>query len=94
MDAPEAEKPISHLSIDEARSDLVELIERVAAGERIVIVRDGRAVAQLAAPTESDLPVEGRETNPGRSIHGAMKGQIWIADDFDEVGPEWDPYVK
>ena len=28
------------------------------------------------------------------SLNGAMAGKIWIADDFDELGPEWDEYVK
>jgi hypothetical protein len=28
-----------------------------------------------------------------RSPIGALRGQIWIADDSDELGPEWGPYV-
>jgi hypothetical protein len=28
------------------------------------------------------------------SLIGALEGKIWIADDFDELGPEWDEYIK
>ena len=28
------------------------------------------------------------------SILGATKGQIWMADDFDELWPEWDEYMR
>ena len=28
------------------------------------------------------------------SLNGAMAGKIWIADDFDELGPEWDEYIR
>ncbi|TIP81689.1 MAG: type II toxin-antitoxin system prevent-host-death family antitoxin, partial [Mesorhizobium sp.] len=29
-----------------------------------------------------------------KRLFGALKGQIRISDDFDELGPEWDEYIK
>ncbi|ODT05574.1 MAG: prevent-host-death protein [Mesorhizobium sp. SCN 65-20] len=75
-----------NISVAEAKAKFSELIERVEAGEEIVVTRDGKAVAKIAPPPETNLSRQ--------SIIGAMKGKIWIADDFDELGPEWDEYVK
>jgi prevent-host-death family protein len=54
------------------------LVNEVAAGEEIVIVKAGEPVARL-------LPVEPRR-EPRKP--GLLKGKIWIADDFDEPLPE------
>lgn len=75
-----------NISVADAKAKFSELIERVEAGEEIVVTRDGKAVAKIA-PTEE--PMSSRQ-----SILGAMKGKIRIADDFDELGPEWDEYVR
>jgi len=39
-----------HIDIKEVRQNLRELIERVEHGERVVITRQGQAVAQLVPP--------------------------------------------
>ncbi|TIP32102.1 MAG: type II toxin-antitoxin system prevent-host-death family antitoxin, partial [Mesorhizobium sp.] len=54
-------------------------------GEEIHLTRHGEIVATLSAPAR-----------PGGSkgLFGALKGQIRISDDFDELGPEWDEYIK
>ena len=73
------------VTAEEAEARIGELLRRAEAGERIEITRDGKPVVELAAAGVGA---------PRRRIRGAMKGEIWIAPDFDELGPEWDEYLK
>lgn len=61
-------KPIN---IYDAKTRLSELVERVAAGEEIVIAKSGKPVARL-------VPIRVRERKPGWG-----RGKIRIAPDFD-----------
>lgn len=69
---------MSVVNIHEAKTHLSRLLERVSAGEEIVIAKAGRPVAKLIPYLESDEP---------RKM-GAWKGRVWIADDFDELPPD------
>ncbi len=60
----------------EAKTKLSQLVERAEAGEDIVIARNGRPVARLVA-------VAG-ESRLARA-YGALRGQVEIADDFDDL---------
>lgn len=63
----------------EAASErLSELVRRLQAEEKVVITKDGRAVARLGA-----LPQEDRSRRPG-----GWKGRVAIAEDFDALHPE------
>lgn len=62
-------------NISEAKAQLSALIERVQAGEEIIIGKAGRPVAKLVRYEQSDEP-----RSPG-----ALKGQIRIASDFDDL---------
>lgn len=67
------------VNIHEAKTHLSRLIERVEAGDEIVIARAGRPVArltQLAAPSDR------------KDLLGVLAGKAWIADDFDELPAE------
>jgi prevent-host-death family protein len=64
-------------NMHDAKTHLSRLAERAAAGEEIVIARNGKPVARLVA-------VE--ERKPRRL--GWAKGQIKIRDDFDDPLPE------
>jgi len=75
-----------NISIAEAKAKFSELIKRAEGGEEIIVTRHGKMVARLMPPNAK--PEE------RSSLNGAMAGKIWIADDFDELGPEWDEYVK
>ena len=66
------------VNIHEAKTHLSRLVERAEAGEEIVIARAGKPVARLG-------PL--RDRREPRQL-GALKGRIWIADDFDEEDPE------
>lgn len=61
------------VNVHEAETHLSRLLERVEAGEEIVIGRAGRPIARL-------IPFRDR---PGRRSPGSLRGSIWIADDFD-----------
>jgi prevent-host-death family protein len=66
------------INIYEAKTQLSKLIARVEEGEEITISRNGRPAARL-------VPIE-RRTAP--RVPGALKGQIVIHDDFDELDEE------
>ena len=72
-----------NISIKDATLD--DLVRRVEAGEQIILTRDGKPFAK----------VEPTAPKPDRiRLLGAMKDQIWISDDFDILGAEWDEYIK
>ena len=62
------------VNIHEARTHLSRLIERVEAGEEVVIARAGRPVARLVAYKPRREP----------RVPGIWRGLVTIAPDFDE----------
>jgi prevent-host-death family protein len=66
------------VTVTEAKTQLSRLLERVGAGEEIVIRRGSQPVAKLVAYPERRKP-----RKPGGS-----RGQIWMSDDFDEPDEE------
>ena len=72
------------VNIHAAKTNLSRLIERMEAGEEVIIARAGRPVARLA-PLVADAPVDTRETpNDLPSWMGSLRGRIWMAPDIDE----------
>lgn len=69
------------VNVYEAKTHLSQLLDRAAAGEEIVIARAGRPVARLVALAGATLQ---------RRTPGAWRGQVSIADDFDELPAEMD----
>lgn len=66
------------VNIYEAKTRLSQLVDKAAAGEEIVIARNGHPVARL-------VPLQ---RQPERRVPGSLKGKIWMAPDFDETDPE------
>jgi len=64
------------VNMHEAKSTLSKLVEKVAAGEEIVIAKAGKPVAKLVK----------YEREPRKL--GGWEGKVWIADDFDETDEE------
>lgn len=62
-------------NISEAKAQLSALVERVRAGEDIIIGKAGRPVARLVK----------YENSRQARRPGALKGRIRISDDFDEL---------
>lgn len=62
------------VNIYEAKTHLSSLVERAAAGEEIVIARNGKPTARL-------VPLQA----PAGRKPGGWEGQVWMAPDFDEA---------
>lgn len=62
-------------NISEAKTHLSALIERVMAGDEVIIGKAGKPVAKLVRYE--------RSTEPRRP--GALRGRVKITDDFDEL---------
>jgi prevent-host-death family protein len=76
------------VAVKEAKAKLTELLRAVEAGEKIVLTRHGKPVADLV-PHAEDKPMSvldrvkvWRDANPGPDIG-------WVSPDFDEPLP-WD----
>ena len=65
------------VNIHQAKTHLSKLLERVALGEEVIIAKAGKPVARL-------VPIKKRQ---GKRLLGQAKGEIWIADDFDDPLP-------
>jgi len=69
------------VNVYEAKTHLSQLLDRVAAGEEIVIARAGRPIARLVGLSDE---------SSRRRIPGGWRGKIKIADDFDELPADLD----
>jgi len=66
------------VNIHEAKTHLSRLLERVAAGEEVVIAKAGRPVARLVAYVQT----------PNRRLLGRDAGLFEVPEDFDAPLPE------
>ncbi|MBX7246737.1 MAG: type II toxin-antitoxin system prevent-host-death family antitoxin [Candidatus Sumerlaeaceae bacterium] len=63
-----------------AKTNLSKLVEQALAGEEVIIARAGKPAVKM-------VPCTTAATKPNR-VPGALKGKIWMADDFDELPEE------
>ena len=72
------------VNMHEAKTNFSKLVKQVEAGEEIVVARAGEPVAKIVAYTP-----------PAKKprVPGSMKGQIWMAPDFDDIPEEFEEYV-
>jgi prevent-host-death family protein len=66
------------INIHDAKTHFSRLVERVAAGEEVVIGKAGKPVAKLVPYKRSSEPRK----------PGAWRGRIRMADDFDDLPAE------
>jgi prevent-host-death family protein len=66
------------VNIYEAKTRLSQLVDQAAAGEEVIIARNGRPVAKL-------VPIQ---RQPVKRVPGSLRGKIWMAPDFDEPDEE------
>ncbi|MEA2220395.1 MAG: hypothetical protein QOJ35_3021 [Solirubrobacteraceae bacterium] len=69
----------------EAKSQLSRLVDLAESGEEVIIQRSGRPVARLVALARR---------RPIADAFGALKGEIELADDFDELPPDFDEHFR
>lgn len=67
---------MTRVGMHEAKTQLSKLVERVEAGEEIVITRRGEPAVRL---------VPERRSGGFASLAGAWRGRVTISDDFDEL---------
>lgn len=70
---------VVRVGMHEAKSQLSRLVELAEGGEDVIIQRSGRPVARLVAV---------QRRRPVAEAFGALRGEIELADDFDELPPE------
>jgi prevent-host-death family protein len=66
------------VNIHEAKTHLSRLLQRVMAGEEIILAKAGKPVARLVPFTAQS----------SQRLPGSAQGQIWIAPDFDAPLPD------
>lgn len=64
-------------NISEAKASLSKLIEKVLKGDEVIIGKAGKPVAKL-------IPYD-LESSPRKLGVGNWHGQIWMAEDFDDL---------
>jgi prevent-host-death family protein len=66
-------------SLYAAKARLSALVERAAAGEEVVITKDGKPMAKLVAYRPKKAP---------KRKPGGWEGKVWMAPDFSDPLPE------
>ncbi|MDN5928223.1 MAG: type II toxin-antitoxin system prevent-host-death family antitoxin [Hyphomicrobiales bacterium] len=75
-----------NITVAEMKANLSEILRKAAAGEEITVTKHGKPYAKVG-PDKTDKAALPRI--------GAFKDHdFWMADDFNELGPEWDEYTK
>jgi len=68
---------MSTTNVAEAKAKLSQLIDKALSGEEVVIAKHGKPLVKL-------VPVE-LDTSPRDLTKRVWEGELWIADDFDEL---------
>ena len=86
---------MSTITLQEAQSNLAELVHRLAPGEGVTITENDRPVARLAvpliAPAHSPRP---RPPVTGVPKAGSCEGRLVVPDDFKEPLEELREYME
>jgi len=78
---------MSTVLLEDADSQLAQLLQQATNGEEVIIVRDSTPIAKLVS-----LPAE--EPKPRRSGYGSAKDVIlYMADDFDAPLEDFKDYM-
>ena len=67
---------VVRVGMHEAKSQLSRLVDLAEGGEEVIIQRSGRPVARLVAV---------QRRRPAAEAFGALRGEIELADDFDDL---------
>ena len=72
---------MTKLDINQAKSNLPNLLDLAIQGEEIVITQDNKPIAKIS-PIKRSLK------------RGSAKGKVWISDDFDEPLEDFQEYME
>jgi prevent-host-death family protein len=72
------EAPMATVNIFQAKTQISKLVDMAERGEDVIIARNGKPAARLTQLKPEKKPV----------VFGLMKGEIWVADDFDDPLPD------
>ncbi len=75
---------VKEIGAFEAKTHLASILDKVAHGQKFVVTKHGKPVAQI-------VPVE--KKNAIRNA-GEWRGRIWIADDFDAPLEDFKEYME
>jgi len=75
---PTASSTVQTVNIYEAKTKLSKLVDMAAGGTDVVIARAGKPVARLTTLKDEKRPL----------VYGLLKGEGWIADDFNDPLPD------
>lgn len=73
-----------NITVAEMKANVSEILRRAASGEEIAVTKHGKPYVKITAEKPAKK----------KSLHGVWKGKFVVPDDFDELGPEWDEYIK
>jgi prevent-host-death family protein len=71
------------VNMHDAKSSLSRLVKRAAAGEEILIAKNGKPMARLTRLS----------TGKSTGLVGAFAGKLHMAADFDAIPSEFEPYL-
>ena len=80
MDHPEQDKPFAaarRIEMADFRDDVTRYLRQAREGASFLVIWDNEVVAELRPPPGPPAP------RPLRRLAGAMRGKIWMADDWD-----------
>lgn len=78
---------MSYVTIEDAHSQLAQLVDQVSKGEEVIVVRDDKPIAKL-------VPLPAEEPKPKRPGFGSGKDDIlYMADDFDAPLEDFKDYM-
>jgi prevent-host-death family protein len=66
------------VNIYEAKTKLSKLVDQAASGEDVIIARNGKPLVRLTTLKRENRPF----------VFGLLKGEGWIADDFNNTLPD------
>lgn len=80
------------VTIEETKARLLELLEQAATGEDIIITGGGLPALRLTRLNADEQALY--EPKKGARVAGSAKGQIWMAEDFNETPEEFKDIVE
>lgn len=79
-----------NVTVQDLKTNAAEILRRAAAGEEIRVTLDGKPYVRIAPDPDRAKPIAEADRLPRI---GAFQGRIWMAEDFDDLGPEWREYL-